>query len=84
MESLKTKLTEKPKKLFTEFAAYWKEISNKEYDFARCEFSFIYSVVVLSLNSKFKFKSWIYRVLVFVQPSLNFELLKNDKVLFKQ
>ena len=57
VESLKTKLTEKPKKLSTEFAAYWNEINNKEYDFDRCEFSIIYSVVMLSLNTKFKFKS---------------------------
>ena len=42
IESLKTKITEKPKKLATEFSGYWSEICDRQYDFSRCQFLYLY------------------------------------------
>ena len=38
IESLKTSLTEEPKKLADEVNSCWREIKDKQYYFDRCEF----------------------------------------------
>ena len=52
IESLKTSLTEEPKKLADEVDNYWRAIQDKRYYFDRCEFKFMLLLTIHNINRK--------------------------------